>query len=158
MAAPSATARVVPPGQPMKEGWRCLITFLADPDVLLWEVGATPPGIDGGDPIDTTNQFTGTWLVMRPRTHRTLTPASMQVNYAALVYPQIEALVNLETTVTYHFPSGNYVAFYGYLRSFTPGQNSIGEDPEATAVVQPTNWDPVNNVVAGPTTGTASAL
>jgi len=142
----------------MKDGYRSLVTFAVDPDILLWEVGSTPPGFDGGDPIDTTNMFTGTWRVMRSRSLITLTPASLRVNYAVLVYPQIQAICNVETTVTFHFPSGNYVAFYGYLRQFEPSENQEGEDPEATATIQPTNWDPTNNVVAGPTTGTASAM
>lgn len=156
MAAPTPTTRVVPPGQPMKDGYRSLITFAADPDILLWEVGATPPGIEGGDPIDTTNMHTGTWRTFRPRSLLTLTPMSVRCNYYPLVYPQLVAITNLETVVTFHFPSGNYVAFYGFLKSFEPGENVEGEDPEGTANIVPTNWDPVNNVTAGPATGTSA--
>jgi hypothetical protein len=156
MANPTVTYRSTPPGQPMKDGYRSLIAFAANPSVLFWEVSPTPPGIDNGEPIDTTNMHTGTWRVFRPRALRTLTPISCEANYHPLMYPQIEALCGIEGSITFHFPTGNYCAFYGYLRSAIPVAHVEGEDPTLSVVIQPTNWDPVNNVTVGPLTGTGT--
>lgn len=154
MAAPSATARVTPPGFHMKDGFRFLIAFAADPDILLWEKSASPPGFDGGDLIDTTTQHNGTWRIMRTRSLITMTEMSGRCAYHPLVYPQIQALINVETTVTFHWPTGNYTAFYGALRVFEPDEMSEGEHPEASYTVSPINFDPTNRVEAGPLTGT----
>lgn len=158
MAAPTPTTRVLPPGQPMKDGYRSLVTLAVNSSILLWENNAQPPGIDGGDPIRTSNMFTGTFHVDRPRSLSTLLPINMQCNYAALVYPQIILVVNVETTVTFAFPSGNYIAFHGYLRSFIPQAHVEGDDPVAAVVIQPTNWDSVNNVQSQPVTGTGAVF
>lgn len=141
MANPSGTARVTPTGTPMGDGFSTKITIGADPNITFWEKTVTPPGVDGGDPVETTTMFNTTWRTMRARQLKTLTEVSATVAYDAAVYDEIVTQVNNETTITVKFPAGDTIAFYGYLRSFTPGEIAEGSQPEATIVIQPTQWD-----------------
>jgi hypothetical protein len=53
MAAPVATARVDPTGIKLDDGYRTLVTFATDPNIEFWEKSVTPPGLDGGDALET---------------------------------------------------------------------------------------------------------
>ncbi len=154
MAAPTHTTRSTPGHEPLKDGHATKITFAADPDVSFWEKEVTPPGVDGGDPISRTTMFNTAWKTYCPRTLKEMTEASLTATYAAEVYTQIIALVNVETTITVAFPGGQKVSFFGYLKTFEPGTAEEGESPECEITIQPTNWDATNNVEAGPVVGT----
>lgn len=153
MAAPAATVRGDPNtnGIPLPDGYQSLVTFETDADIELWEKTVTPPGIDGGDAVESTTMHNTTWRTFHPRNLKTLTEHSFTAAYDPDVYDQIVALCNVETTITVLFPDGSTLAFYGYLKNFEPSEMSEGEQPEATVTVQPTNWDHVNDVEAGPT-------
>lgn len=137
-----ATARQTPVGIKMKDGYQSLIAFAADPDVSFWEKSVTPPGMDGGEPVDNTTMHNTTMRTMGPRSLKTATPSSVTAAYDPVVYDQIIALINVEGLVTIHFPNGDTLDFYGYLKSFTPGELVEGEQPEATIEVVPTNVNP----------------
>lgn len=159
MAAPTPTARVTPTVEKPSDGFKTLITFATDPNIEFWEKTVTPPGIDGGDAIDNTTMHNIAWRSMGPRSLKTLTEATTTVTYNAVAYNSIGALINVPTTVTITFPDAATLCFYGYLRSFEPGDNSEGENPEATITVQPTNIDPNDFSEAAPvyTAGPGSA-
>jgi hypothetical protein len=70
----------------------------------------------------------------------------------------LNALINVETSITIEHPDGRVWAFYGYLRSFEPSDNEEGTQPEAEVIIQPTNWDPTNSVEAGPVVGTGTGV
>lgn len=150
MAAPTPTPRVTPLGIYLDDGFSTKITFAADTDVALWEKTVTPPGIDGGDPIETVTMHNLIWRPKRPRQLKTLTDCTFTAAYDPVIYTQIVALCNVETTITVTFPDGTTVAFYGFLQKVEPGELTEGEFPELTATIVPTNWDPVNHVEAGP--------
>lgn len=150
MAAPSPTARVTPTGISLADGHQTLVTFARDSDVNLWEKEVTPPGIDGGDEIETTTMHNVLWRTLRPRQLQTLTEASFTAAYDPNFYNQALSLVNQDDTVTVSFPDGSTVAFYGYLKSITPDAVTEGEQPTATVTIVPTNWDTANSVEAGP--------
>lgn len=155
MAAPSKTTRVTPTGYPMKDGFRSLVTFSANSAILLWEKAVTFSGRDGGDPIPQSNMHTGTWMVDRPRSLKKGTDLSMRCAYANSVsFEQIDAMTNVEQTFTQFFPSQHWCAFFGYLRSAIPQENTEGNQPEVQVVIHPTFWDYNNNVEAGPAYGT----
>ena len=151
MAAPSATARGTPGGIPLQDGYQTLITFVTNDTIKFWERTVTPPGVDGGDPIERTTMHNTAWRTFGARSLKTLTPVSTTATYDPAVYDEIEALLNVETTVTVTFADGSTIAFYGYLQNFEPSEVSEGSDPECTITIQPTNWDPTNDVEAGPT-------
>lgn len=150
MAAPVAVARQAPAGIRLDDGFSTKISFAQDPDVSFWEMTVQPPGIDGGDAIETTTMHNTAWRTMSARQLKTLTEASVTAAYDPNVFNNILTLINFETTVTVHFPDGSTLAFYGYLKSFEPGDNTEGEMPEATVTIVPTNYDPVNRVEAAP--------
>jgi len=72
-----------------------------------------------------------------------MTEASCTVTYDPAVYDEIVALLNVETTITVFFADGSTLAFYGFLRTFTPGECVEGSQPDAAITIQPTNRDVV---------------
>lgn len=150
MAAPATTARVDPVGIPLAEGASTTYAFERDPDVSLWEISTKPPGLDNGEGIDQTTQHNDTYRVTRPRLLVTLSPITFKFAYDPAVYTQILALVGQEGSITQHFPDGSTLDFWGYLKSAEFDELTRGTRPEGTATIVPTNWDPNNNVEAGP--------
>jgi hypothetical protein len=126
------------------------MAFAADPDICFWEVEVTPPGIDGGDPVDTTTMLNETWRTRAPRALYTLTNAQLTAAYDPEIYTNILALINVETAITVHFPDGSTVAFYGFLQTFTPAALVEGTQPRATIVIVPTNQDPTSGAEEAP--------
>lgn len=151
MAAPTPAATPhAPAGMPIEDGHPTIITIDADPDISFWEVTVTPPGVDGGDANDLSNMHNVEWRTYAPRVLKTLTEAGATVHYAPEAFTQIVAIVNEETTITVHKPGGAKLAFYGYVRVWTPGDNQDGSPPTATIAIQPTNRDPDDGTEAGP--------
>lgn len=150
MAAPTPAARVTPVGIPMKDGYRTVVTIGFDTDISLWEVGVTPPGLDGGDAIDQTTMHNNQFRVMLSRALITLTEMQFTCAWDPAVYSQVQSALNVNTTITVTFHDLSTVAFYGFLRVFQPDQLVEGTQPRATVTIQPSNWDPVNKVEAGP--------
>ena len=141
MAAPSPTARSTPGALPLRDGFGTMITFGDDSDISVWEKATTPPGVDGGDPVDTTTFHNTAYRTKWPRQLKEHTDISMRVAYAGEVRTQIEALVNVNDEITVTYPDGTTDAFWGYLRSFTPQECADGSQPEADIVVVVTNTD-----------------
>jgi len=149
MADPTQTQRQTPVGIAYKTGFPTKIAFAADPDVSFWEKTVKPPSFDGGDPIDTTNMHRTTYRTKAPRALVELGEVNATVTYDESVFQQILNLINVNGAITVHFPDGSTLSFYGYLRSFDP-QEMSEDEPTANITIVPTNWDPVNNVEAGP--------
>jgi len=151
MANPTTTALSTPSGIALHDGFSCAIAFERDPDVSLWEKSVKPPGLDGGDPIETTTMRNTAWRTMRSRSLKTLTPVTLTVAYDPNVANNIDNnLINQEGSITIHYPDGSTYDFFGYLQLFDPSDLTEGEQPEASVTIQPTNWDPDNDVEAGP--------
>ncbi len=150
MAAPATTTRIIPPGIKLLDGFSTVVAFALDPNVNLWEIGVTPPGVDGGDTIEVTNMHNVTWRTFEPRALYTLTELAFTSFYDPVVYTEILSLVNVRGSITTNFPDGSTLDFYGYLRTFEPQEIVEGDTPQANVTIQPTNWDPVNNVEADP--------
>ena len=152
MANPSTTARSTPVGIPYHDPFPTTIAFSLDPDISFWEEAITPPGLDGGEPIDQTNMHNTLWRTKRSRALIDLTEFTMTVSYDERVYSQIQTIINDDSgSVTIHFPDLATLDFWGYLRIFQPNENAEGgEQPQATITVTPTNWDVANAVEAGP--------
>lgn len=136
------TARQTPTGRKIDDGFPTKIAFAADPDVSLWEKTVKPPGMDGGDAIETTTMWNSQVRTFASRALITLTESSFQAAYDPKVYDQILALINVETLITVHFSDGTKLDFYGFLRTFEPGDISEGEQPTAQCSITPTNTNP----------------
>jgi hypothetical protein len=150
MAAPIPGTRGTPAGIKLKDGFSTKIDFAANPTVSFWEKTVKAPGIDGGDGIEQTTMHNTAWRTKAPRQLKTLTESTTKVAYDPNVYNQIYALVNVETTITVHFPDGSSLAFFGFLQKFEADDLQEGTQPEATVTITPTNFDPVGKVEAAP--------
>lgn len=156
MAAPNIVGRNTPVGQPMRKGYQSLIAFEANQDVLFWEKGIKPPGMDGGEAIDATTMHNLIYRNMGPQALVTLTESTIRAAYTPNLYNDILSLINVETSVTIRFSIGVYLAFYGFLRSFDGDEMTEAAQPECNIQITATNWDPVNNVEAAPVVGTGT--
>lgn len=145
MTAPSATVRQSPAGTDMPDGFSAKITFEDDPDISLWESSVTPPGIDGGDAIEQTTMHNTTWRTFAPRSLKTLSESTFEAGWDAWAYSQLIAMINVNQVLTVTFASGDTLAFWGFLRTFTPSGLVRGEKPMATCAITPTNRDDAGN-------------
>lgn len=125
----------------LKDGYQTLYSFSTASTVFFRERSVTPPGIDGGDEVDTTTMRNLKWRTRQPRKLISLTESSVTVSYDPEIYDDILAMVNENQLVTITFPDGSTLAFWGFLKNFTPGENSEGEFPSATITIVPTNQD-----------------
>lgn len=152
MAAPVPGTRSarVPAGIKLDDGYQTLVQFAAKPTIGLWEIGVTPPGYDGGDPIDTTTMHNEVWRSMAARSLITMTPFECRFAYDPLVFNDLLNLINVETTITVHFPDGSRLAFFGFEQNFEPDELAEGEFPEASVTITPTNADPTTGAEEDP--------
>ena len=149
-AAPTPTARVDPTGIKLDDGYRTLVTFALDTNIEFWEKSVTPPGLDGGDEIDTTTMHNDDWRTNAPRALITMTPFSMTAAYDPTLYTAALNLINRETTVTVRYPDGSTLAFYGFLKTIEFSELVEGTQPECTLTVVPTNQDPTTGAEEPP--------
>lgn len=151
MAAPSPSARVDPLGARLLDGYRCLSALSAQPNASFWEIGITPPGLDGGDAIDTSTMHNDIYRTASSRALKTLTASTIRGAYDPRIYTTFISLINNENnTVTTHFPNGDSLAYYGFLQNFEPDELVEGEMPEASFTVTPTNQDPTTGAEESP--------
>lgn len=142
MAAPVATARVTPTANKPADGFKALITIALDPDIEFWETSITPPGYDGGDPVDTTTQHNNTVRTKAPRDLIDMTDMTSVGLFNPTIYTSIRAVINKPTTITILWPDLSTLAFYGFVRVFAPGDLTEGGRMEGTITVTITNQDP----------------
>lgn len=150
MTAPAYSSRVTPSVPKMNDGYRALVSFAADPDVGFYEKGIKPPGYDGGDEIPTTTMHNTTWRTFAPRQLKTLSPATGTAAYAPDSLADILALININQAITFHYPSGDAMSAYGYLKLFEPQELQEGQQPEAQFTIVWTNTDPSTGATEGP--------
>jgi hypothetical protein len=150
MAAPTPTARGTPSGIPLEDGYQILCTISGSTTVSFWEKMITPPGLDGGDPIDQTTQHNQDWRTSAPRSLITLGDMTVKAAYDPNVYNLLMAIINDKRTITNRWKDGSTLAFFGWVRSATPDEQSEGKQPEMTIVIHASNFDPTNHVEASP--------
>ncbi len=158
MTAPTPAARATPSGRFLGDGYQTLVALTADTNIEFFEVTVTPPGIEMDDPNDTTTMHNVDWRTMSPRTLSKLTDTTITANYDPVVYNSILAIIGTVTVVTIHFPDGSSLCFYGFVKSFQPGELSEGNKPTCTVMIVATNQDPLTCAEAGPvyTAGTGT--
>ena len=150
MAAPTPTTRVAPVGIMLKNGYRSLITFSQDPNISLWEKQVTPLSSDGGEPIDQTTMWNNDYMTKAPQALIDHGNGQYTCAYDPAALTQLEAILNVEGTITELFSDGSTRCFYGYVKSATLAALAPGTQPEMTVEYVCTNWDHVNKVEAGP--------
>ena len=144
------TSRVDPTGNMLENGFSTKIAFAADANVTFWEKSVTPPGVDGGDAIEISTMFNTTWRTKAAQSLKDLTDAGASAAWDPKVYDEIVALINVEGEITITFPDDSTLDFFGYLKSFVPGEMAEGDQPMADIVVVCTNINPNTLLESGP--------
>lgn len=142
MGTPTTTARQDPNGIRLTNGWRALFTFENDPDLSIWEIEVQPPGLDGGEPVDTSTQHNDVYETMEPRSLTKMTPMNFVAAYDPAAYPQLRNQLNVPQSITKTFPNGDTLDFFGYLQKFEPAALVNGTMPRANGTIIPTMTDP----------------
>jgi hypothetical protein len=150
MANPTPTTRQTPSGRPLKDGFQVLTTFGNNPQLAIWEKRTKPPGLDGGDKIDQTTQHNARFRTYAPRALVEVTDGTVKCAYKASSYDALQNLIGQEVAITQEYCDGSQLVFWGCVKSFDADDQEEGKQPEATISYYATNWDPVNNVEAGP--------
>lgn len=125
---------------PLRDGHSTTIS-LTGAGVTFWEKTVQPPGLEGGEPIDTTNMRNTVWRTSAPRRLKTATPCEATVSYDPTTYTSIREAINVNQQITVTFPDGGTIAFYGFLKTFTPEALQEGQEPSARITIIPTNTD-----------------
>jgi len=141
---PVKTARVTPTGFKMPDGYQSLVTLQNAPSIQLWEKQVKPPGVSGGDAIKTSTMHN---KVVHTKAARKLIDWENQTftfAYDPDAMPTIRAQVNVEQSITHTWPDHSSLVYYGWLMKVEFGELKEGEQPEGTATICVSNWDPVN--------------
>ena len=151
MVAPTPTPRGNPHTSdiPLFDGHSSTITLALNADIAFYEKTVTPPGIEGGDPIDTTTMHNTTWRTKAPRALKDLEAITTTAAYDPILYTEILAAINRRDVITVTFSDGSTLCFYGFVQNFKPNELQEGEMPDASITIVPTNQDPAG-VEEGP--------
>ncbi len=141
MPAPTPTPRVTPAGIKLRDGFSSKVTISGKTTISFWEKTVTPPGLDGGPPVDQTTMFNESRVTKAPQVLYDATDGSMKVAYDPAVYVDIISIINQPVTITQTWRDGSTYAAFGYLQSFKPDALERGKQPEATVVVVYTGQD-----------------
>lgn len=158
MAAPAATARQTPGGIRLPDGFRTKITFALLPALIVEEVGVKPAGVDNNEPIVQDSMWNTRYTLVREQQLISLMPATFTCYIDPLFVDTMLGLCGVAKSgstaqvITETFPDGSTRAYYGFLKSVDFEEFVRGTRPKATITIQPTNWDPVNRIEAGPVT------
>lgn len=146
----ASTVRGDPAGIYLKNGYRSLITLAARPTLEIWEIEVGAPGIDGGEPVDTTTQHNDTLTSREPSSLIDLTPFDVSAAFDPIMYTRALTYVNNKDTITVRFPDGTTLAVYGWMQKLEGARLSRGTMPVMTVTFCPAN--------AHPTTGAEEAF
>lgn len=112
---------------------------LSGAGTTLYEKSVTAPGLDGGGSIDTTTMRNTLYRTMSPKSLITLSECSVTVAYDPFAYGALITSLNTNQLFTVTFPDSTSIAFWGWINSFTPGENTEGEQPTAEITIIPSN-------------------
>lgn len=139
-AAP--VARGNPAGIKLSNGYKALITLNSIPTLEIWEIEVGAPGIDGGDPVDTTTQHNTVLVTREPASLIDLTPFDVTCAFDPIIYTRALTYVNKKDTITVKFPDGTTLAFYGWFQNLSPPTMVRGTMPTMTLTICPANQNP----------------
>lgn len=125
--------------QVLTDGHATTLTFSLASSVSFAPKEVTPPGVDGGDEIDTTTMLNNTWRTRAPRSLITLTECEFSAAYDPEVYDTILSMVNINQQITVHFSDGSTLMFWGWVKRFKPNGSKEGDQPMADVVITPSN-------------------
>ncbi len=126
----------------LDDGFSTIVHFQLSPTLKFYERTVTPPGMDGGGPIDTTTMRNNRLRTSSPKKLKTLTPLTMTALYLSDVFDAVDgvwAMINVNQQITVELPDNSMFQFWGYLDKFIPGDAQEGNVMMATLTLHPTN-------------------
>lgn len=153
---------VTPLGDPtlsgirIDDGFASAIALSLDVNIALWETEVQLPGLDAGDPIDTTNMRNIKYRTKDARKLITLMETQHTCRYNAGSYIQLLAVLNQPQSITIWLPdgtavnNGSNISFFGYISKADFKAFKEGEPPEVEITIVPTNTDPADGTEADP--------
>lgn len=154
MAAPVPVVAGFPATTKMPDGYKTIVTCSGNRNLSFWEIEVTPPGLDGGDPIEVTTMRNFLWRQMAARSLQTLTAMSITAAWNTALYAELTVpltpILNNNMTWTILFRDLSSVSFYGVLNKFDPQSLKEGDFPQVQLTVTPTNTDPGDGSEEGP--------
>jgi len=119
-----------------KDGFGVRI-ILETSGITFKEKSVTPPGYEGQDPVDVTNNSKTSFREKYARALVELSPASGSVEFDPSRLSAILAAINVHQFIRLDFPEGDALGFYGFLRNFVPDEMGDGEAPVASVELVP---------------------
>jgi hypothetical protein len=149
---PTGLARTNPSASytQMDDGHSTLLIIDGYEGICFWEKTVKPPGMDGGDPIDTTTMHNQTWRTAVSRSLITMTPCNLTAAYDPEMWDVIVSRINEELLMAIQFPNCDLLGFYGFMQSVEPQDHSEGAQPECNLVIGVTNCDPTDRTEQAP--------
>lgn len=149
MGAPPNNPRTTPAGFRLLDGFSSVVGMELYPGIALYERTVAPPGMDGGEAIETMTMWNVDFRTVAPRKLITMTPTKFTAAYDPVCYLDIFAAINVAQGITVWFPDGSSVDFFGFLQKFEPKDMEEGRMPEADVTFVPTMTDPADGTEAG---------
>lgn len=124
----------------MWDGFRTLISFEAAPLIIFPEMSVKPFGLDSRGPIDTTSMRNSRMTTKWPKQLTDLTPVEADVQWTPGNYPTISRLIlRINQIVSVTMPTGDILAFYGWLDKAEPQPQKEAEVPILRLTIIPSN-------------------
>ena len=126
----------------MKDGHGITLSIAGhDFSLVLDPTEITPPGIEGGDPIENTTLSNTAVTTKVPPALKKITDGKLTVTYNPGEQADIDSAIGDNAAITITFPDAGdaTLVFYGYLKEFTPGELKKGELPTAECSFVATN-------------------
>ena len=141
MAAPVPGTRTKPTGRPLYRGYRHVVGIGLNPTIKLYEKATKPSGFDGGAPIDITTQWNDLWRTHAPEALITLMPTTIKASFSTLVFDQLTAIINKETTGTHFFADTSKYTWFGSVQKIEIDEQHEKDQPTMTVTIQPNMID-----------------
>lgn len=156
MAAPVVTARVLPTGYKLPEGFKAAVAYSLRPGINIWETEVGPAGL-GVPEIDTSTQLSTTWRTKWISALKESKPVAGTAGYDPDAMDDLVFLCGAQSgSFTVHAPQNTKYIYWGAMNDITFQTWKAGQFPLLSYSNVVTNWDPVNRVEAGPVTTQAA--
>jgi hypothetical protein len=130
-----------PTGSRLTDGFPTKINFISTPNVELWQVEITPPGVEGGGPNNLTSMENTAWRTAAPKKLKTLTETVTTCGYDPKFYSTLLSMLQVNQQLKVWFSDGATLTFWGWLEHFKPNAVKEGAEPTASVRIEASNRD-----------------
>lgn len=152
MASPSVTARTVPVGYKLPEGFKAAIAYSLRPGLNIWETEVSPAGAQVPE-IDISSHMNTTWRQKWISALKESKPVTGVAGYDPDEMDNIIFLLGAQSgSFTVHAPQNTKYSYWGAMNDLTFQPWRAGQFPLLNFSNVVTNYDTANRVEAGPAT------